>query len=101
MPLSTADVEYKRQVSVGKSGLVALLVKMDNNAEAPPDCTNLDHRSTARNLHLRLADWRNPKTHQHVVRAWISTDNSDPRWVTDAVLIDAGAAGSFDVARAR
>lgn len=101
VPLTPRDVDYGRHVSVGESGLIAVLVRMDNNAEPPPDCDVLEHRSTARNLHVRLADWTDKRTGEHVLRAWVSTDNSEPRWVTDAVLIDAPSPGSFAVARAR
>ena len=82
-------LDYQRHVTVtpGNPG-VGILVRMDNDSQPPKDCGTLKGGSVATNVHLRLAIWDTPNRDQHVVRAWVTTDNSAPIWITDAVLID-------------
>jgi hypothetical protein len=58
-----------------------------NDALPEPNCNDLVGSTVAKNARIRLVVWNSPSDHLHVIRGWISADNANPKWITDAAAV--------------
>lgn len=66
--------------------LASVRVWIENSAAVLGPCHSRQP-TTAAEVKLRIAIWESPDHTLHVVRAWLSSRNTDPRWITDAVAV--------------
>ena len=92
--------DWDRRQTVRPKELVVVRVTIDNNAVAPPSCAAPEGPEVAENTRVRVAVTDSSSHERHVVRTWISANNSSPLWITDAVVVHSGsnAVLSFDSA---
>ena len=76
----------KQVVQARPHEIVWVLVYIDNNATPTPDCA-LNGPHVATHTRLRVAVWNSTDDHLHVIRAWLSANNTQPAWITDAVAV--------------
>ena len=76
-----------RWSDAGRGDVAWVRVLADNNASPVQDCARPAGPSVARNTRLRVAVWDDSTKKRHVVRAWVTADNADPKWVTDVIAI--------------
>jgi hypothetical protein len=71
----------------GANDLIFVWLYAANDAQPEPDCNDLVGGTIAKNARIRLAVWNSPSNRLHVVRGWISADNANPKWITDAAAV--------------
>lgn len=85
------EVGGTRRVTRLRFGHVARVsVYVANNAADQPDCGSLTGATVAHEVVLRIRIWTSSDGSLHIVRAWVSGENTEPRWVTDAIAILTG-----------
>lgn len=90
---------WRRSAAIPSDKRVGLHIYINNSAPRQPDCSTWKKVEwLATNVRLRLAVWSAPEGRLHVIRAWIASDSTTPRWITDAVAVrtDASTRLAFD-----
>jgi hypothetical protein len=80
------NLTEQRAVIAHPSMVVWVFVKAVNGAARTTGC-ELVGPSIAENTQLKLSIWNSPSRNLHIIRAWITAQNTKPRWVTDAVAV--------------
>ena len=82
-----ANTVSGRSIFVRANEYIWLRLYIDNGAYPEPKCERLVGPTIARHTTVRVAIWDSPNKRLHVLRAWVYADNSEPKWVTDAVAV--------------
>jgi hypothetical protein len=93
--------DYVRPAALARHGdLIFVHLYIANEAPSEPNCSDLTGPTIATNTRVRIVVWNSANERFHVVRGWISADNTYPKWITDAaaVLTSEAAPLSFDPA---
>ena len=89
----------QRAMAVDQGAEVGLAIYVENSAAPEPNCGALVGPRVATNARLRVAIWNSSNRRLHVFRAWVSADNTNPRWITDAVAVTTSGPRRFAVVR--
>lgn len=66
--------------------VVWLTALVANNVKANPNCARNEY-GIVTNVHLLLSIWNSPNGRLHIIRAWLTAADTDPKWITDAVAV--------------
>lgn len=80
-----------------------IVVSNDTGPSSLADCQGGNIGPFAKNSRVRVATYSSADGRRHVIRSWVTGSNTDPGWVTDAVLVrtDEGSDLAFDPAGSR
>jgi hypothetical protein len=79
---------YIEPAALARPGdLIFVHVYIANEAPSERNCSDLTGPTIATNTRVRVTVWNSSNEHLHVIRGWISADNSYPKWITDAAAV--------------
>lgn len=83
-PPEVSSWDHRQRADPGE--LVWVRVYVHNNANPQADCSVLSGSTIATNTRLRMGAWSSATGRDHVIRAWITSDNAS--WVTAAAHLN-------------
>jgi hypothetical protein len=75
--------------------IVWLSALVDNNADPTKTCMS-SGKQVSSDTRLLLSIWNSPNNYLHIMRAWITADDTEPPWITDAVAVITTAAATLE-----